>query len=248
MKDNTKILKIIIAFVIGCIVVGVFTYLITKNRINNKNSNPNNSSIYPIVTKNGNVDDYIVNSLLSYVGIKASNNIGTADVINKDLVELYTSNNDDIYILRFINDYALANNLFEAEEYRDENDSECYPLPADGIAGGDWADHCYLLSENNFNKIKELYKLKYSFDEISTNNKVNGYYLYKEHSIMGGIWNDYDYTIKSANYTNNDKTEIVIETTRVTNTNLEKNIANDKILYFFTKDNDNWYIKSIEKN
>ena len=247
MEKNSGILKIIIAFVVGCLVGALIMYFV-PDKEDNTNTNTD-SPIAPVVSRSGDVDDDTLNELLAYVDIESVNNIGTAGELNSVLVEYFSEGLATK--LDIINEYALANSLFESDEYTSEDDEECYPINEGDAVSGVRADHCYLLSKNSFNEINELYALDFDFSAFELaypTYVVDGQYLYKQRIIIGGIWNEYVYNINSAKYTNTDKSEILIETTRITNTNLEQNIATENISYTFEKNDDNWYIKKIVVN
>lgn len=207
-EKEEKSLKVkVIVLVILLVVLG--TYTLYSSFLSNKVSQ---------TSEDLSVSEKVKEQVLDYLGIDSKELTAYGD-LNVSLI-----NGGDLDIIEA---YAKANNLFESEEY--VNDVECISSLSETRSG--MQSICYLLSEDNFNKIAHLYGLNgfmnmfpheiYNDNMDTVYDDGEYYYVYRTFTPVGGIWNDYEYKIDSINYINS-----------------EKNIATDKISYIIKVNNE----------
>ena len=206
-KNNTGIIIAVVVVVI-VLVVGAF-FLLKDNGetvVDNK------------------LDETTKNLVLSYVGIDQD---GKPNGFNDDVVARGISG-DNYNIKEFINEYATVNNMFETEEYFNDEVEGCEnDNDNDGITR-----KCFLLSKEKFNKITSDYNFDYDFDDLEDEYKIDGKYVYKYRIAVSLTFSEYKYVINSAIYEDEAKTKIVLDTTRE-ETDLETNVKTTNVIKFY---------------
>ena len=223
-KNNTGI---IIAVVVVLVIVGVVAFFLLRD--NGKT---------PMGGNDNKLDDNTLNNSLTYLGIGTD---GKPEAYNNDIVARGISG-DNYDIEGFVIQYAEVKNLFEKDEYVNDNVKGCETNNDEG----DFKRSCFLLSKDDFNMITEKYNLDYNYDKVSNDNKVDGKYLYKKQVVIEGNFNEYKYTINSAVYEDEAKSKIVIDTTRDINDLLTDTKSSENIKFYLTKTGDNVIFDKVE--
>lgn len=223
-KNNTGI---IIAVVVVLVIVGVVAFFLLRD--NGKT---------PMGGNDNKLDDNTLNNSLTYLGIGTD---GKPEAYNNDIVARGISG-DNYDIEGFVIQYAEVKNLFEKDEYVNDNVKGCETNNDEG----DFKRSCFLLSKDDFNMITEKYNLDYNYDKVSNDNKVDGKYLYKKQVVIEGNFNEYKYTINSAVYEDEAKSKIVIDTTRDINDLLTDTKSSENIKFYLTKTGDNVVFDKVE--
>ena len=222
-KNNTGI---IIAVVVVLVIVGVVAFFLLRGGKTPMGGNDNK------------LDDNTLNNSLTYLGIGTD---GKPEAYNNDIVARGISG-DNYDIEGFVIQYAEVKNLFEKDEYVNDNVKGCETNNDEG----DFKRSCFLLSKDDFNMITEKYNLDYNYDKVSNDNKVDGKYLYKKQVVIEGNFNEYKYTINSAVYEDEAKSKIVIDTTRDINDLLTDTKSSENIKFYLTKTGDNVIFDKVE--
>lgn len=221
-KNNSKVGIIIAVIVVAVVamVVGIFFVFNGKTVIDN------------------NVDESTKNNVLTYLGIDSD---GKPNAFNDDIVARGFSA-ENYNVLEFVNEYASVNNLFDTEEYFNDNINGCENNnDVDGVTR-----KCFLMSKDNFNMITQNYSLDYDFDKLDDNNKAEGKYLYKYQLAVSFEVSSFIYTVNSAVYEDDAKSKIVLDTTRV-ETDLETNDKRtDSIKFYLVKNGDQFLFDKVE--
>lgn len=223
-KNNTGI---IIAVVVVLVIVGVVAFFLLRD--NGKT---------PMGGNDNKLDDNTLNNSLTYLGIGTD---GKPEAYNNDIVARGISG-DNYDVEGFVIQYAEVKNLFEKDEYVNDNVKGCETNNDEG----DFKRSCFLLSKDDFNMITEKYNLDYNYDKVSNDNKVDGKYLYKKQVVIEGNFNEYKYTINSAVYEDEAKSKIVIDTTRDINDLLTDTKSSENIKFYLTKTGDNVVFDKVE--
>lgn len=223
-KNNTGI---IIAVVVVLVIVGVVAFFLLRD--NGKT---------PMGGNDNKLDDNTLNNSLTYLGIGTD---GKPEAYNNDIVARGISG-DNYDVEGFVIQYAEVKNLFEKDEYVNDNVKGCETNNDEG----DFKRSCFLLSKDDFNMITEKYNLDYNYDKVSNDNKVDGKYLYKKQVVIEGNFNEYKYTINSAVYEDEAKSKIVIDTTRDINDLLTDTKSSENIKFYLTKTGDNVIFDKVE--
>lgn len=223
-KNNTGI---IIAVVVVLVIVGVVAFFLLRD--NGKT---------PMGGNDNKLDDNTLNNSLTYLGIGTD---GKPEAYNNDIVARGISG-DNYDVEGFVIQYAEVKNLFEKDEYVNDNVKGCETNNDEG----DFKRSCFLLSKDDFNMITEKYNLDYNYDKVSNDNKVDGKYLYKKQVVIEGNFSEYKYTINSAIYEDEAKSKIVIDTTRDINDLLTDTKSSENIKFYLTKTGDNVVFDKVE--
>lgn len=223
-KNNTGI---IIAVVVVLVIVGVVAFFLLRD--NGKT---------PMGGNDNKLDDNTLNNSLTYLGIGTD---GKPEAYNNDIVARGISG-DNYDVEGFVIQYAEVKNLFEKDEYVNDNVKGCETNNDEG----DFKRSCFLLSKDDFNMITEKYNLDYNYDKVSNDNKVDGKYLYKKQVVIEGNFSEYKYTINSAVYEDEAKSKIVIDTTRDINDLLTDTKSSENIKFYLTKTGDNVVFDKVE--
>lgn len=223
-KNNTGI---IIAVVVVLVIVGVVAFFLLRD--NGKT---------PMGGNDNKLDDNTLNNSLTYLGIGTD---GKPEAYNNDIVARGISG-DNYDVEGFVIQYAEVKNLFEKDEYVNDNVKGCETNNDEG----DFKRSCFLLSKDDFNMITEKYNLDYNYDKVSNDNKVDGKYLYKKQVVIEGNFNEYKYTINSAVYEDEAKSKIVIDTTRDINDLLTDTKSSENIKFYLKKTGDNVIFDKVE--
>ena len=224
-KKNNK--GIIIEVVVVLVIVGVVAFFLLRD--NGKT---------PMGGNDNKLDDNTLNNSLTYLGIGTD---GKPEAYNNDIVARGISG-DNYDIEGFVIQYAEVKNLFEKDEYVNDNVKGCETNNDEG----DFKRSCFLLSKDDFNMITEKYNLDYNYDKVSNDNKVDGKYLYKKQVVIEGNFNEYKYTINSAVYEDEAKSKIVIDSTRDINDLLTDTKSSENIKFYLTKTGDNVIFDKVE--
>ena len=224
-KNNTGI---IIAVVVVLVIVGVVAFFLLRG----------DGGKTPMGGNDNKLDDNTLNNSLTYLGIGTD---GKPEAYNNDIVARGISG-DNYDIEGFVIQYAEVKNLFEKDEYVNDNVKGCETNNDEG----DFKRSCFLLSKDNFNIITEKYNLDYNYDKVSNDNKVDGKYLYKKQVVIEGNFSEYKYTINSAVYEDEAKSKIVIDTTRDINDLLTDTKSSENIKFYLTKTGDNVIFDKVE--
>lgn len=224
-KNNTGI---IIAVVVVLVIVGVVAFFLLRG----------DGGKTPMGGNDNKLDDNTLNNSLTYLGIGTD---GKPEAYNNDIVARGISG-DNYDIEGFVIQYAEVKNLFEKDEYVNDNVKGCETNNDEG----DFKRSCFLLSKDDFNMITEKYNLDYNYDKVSNDNKVDGKYLYKKQVVIEGNFNEYKYTINSAVYEDEAKSKIVIDTTRDINDLLTDTKSSENIKFYLTKTGDNVIFDKVE--
>lgn len=222
-KNNTGI---IIAVVVVLVIVAVVAFFLLRGGKTPMGGNDNK------------LDDNTLNNSLTYLGIGTD---GKPEAYNNDIVARGISG-DNYDVEGFVIQYAEVKNLFEKDEYVNDNVKGCETNNDEG----DFKRSCFLLSKDDFNMITEKYNLDYNYDKVSNDNKVDGKYLYKKQVVIEGNFNEYKYTINSAVYEDEAKSKIVIDTTRDINDLLTDTKSSENIKFYLTKTGDNVIFDKVE--
>ena len=217
---------IIVAVVVVLVIVGVVAFFLLRG------------GKTPIGGNDNKLDDNTLNNSLTYLGIGTD---GKPEAYNNDIVARGISG-DNYDIEGFVIQYAEVKNLFEKDEYVNDNVKGCETNNDEG----DFKRSCFLLSKDDFNMITEKYNLDYNYDKVSNDNKVDGKYLYKKQVVIEGNFNEYKYTINSAVYEDEAKSKIVIDTTRDINDLLTDTKSSENIKFYLTKTGDNVIFDKVE--
>ena len=224
-KNNTGI---IIAVVVVLVIVGVVAFFLLRG----------DGGKTPMGGNDNKLDDNTLNNSLTYLGIGTD---GKPEAYNNDIVARGISG-DNYDIEGFVIQYAEVKNLFEKDEYVNDNVKGCETNNDEG----DFKRSCFLLSKDDFNMITEKYNLDYNYDKVSNDNKVDGKYLYKKQVVIEGNFSEYKYTINSAVYEDEAKSKIVIDTTRDINDLLTDTKSSENIKFYLTKTGDNVVFDKVE--
>ena len=224
-KNNTGI---IIAVVVVLVIVGVVAFFLLRG----------DGGKTPMGGNDNKLDDNTLNNSLTYLGIGTD---GKPEAYNNDIVARGISG-DNYDIEGFVIQYAEVKNLFEKDEYVNDNVKGCETNNDEG----DFQRSCFLLSKDDFNMITEKYNLDYNYDKVSNDNKVDGKYLYKKQVVIEGNFNEYKYTINSAVYEDEAKSKIVIDSTRDINDLLTDTKSSENIKFYLTKTGDNVIFDKVE--
>ena len=224
-KNNTGI---IIAVVVVLVIVSVVAFFLLRG----------DGGKTPMGGNDNKLDDNTLNNSLTYLGIGTD---GKPEAYNNDIVARGISG-DNYDIEGFVIQYAEVKNLFEKDEYVNDNVKGCETNNDEG----DFKRFCFLLSKDDFNMITEKYNLDYNYDKVSNDNKVDGKYLYKKQVVIEGNFNEYKYTINSAVYEDEAKSKIVIDTTRDINDLLTDTKSSENIKFYLTKTGDNVIFDKVE--
>ena len=224
-KNNTGI---IIAVVVVLVIVGVVAFFLLRG----------DGGKTPMGGNDNKLDDNTLNNSLTYLGIGTD---GKPEAYNNDIVARGISG-DNYDIEGFVIQYAEVKNLFEKDEYVNDNVKGCETNNDEG----DFKRSCFLLSKDDFNMITEKYNLDYNYDKVSNDNKVDGKYLYKKQVVIEGNFSEYKYTINSAVYEDEAKSKIVIDTTRDINDLLTDTKSSENIKFYLTKTGDNVIFDKVE--
>lgn len=224
-KNNTGI---IIAVVVVLVIVGVVAFFLLRG----------DGGKTPMGGNDNKLDDNTLNNSLTYLGIGTD---GKPEAYNNDIVARGISG-DNYDIEGFVIQYAEVKNLFEKDEYVNDNVKGCETNNDEG----DFKRSCFLLSKDDFNMITEKYNLDYNYDKVSNDNKVDGKYLYKKQVVIEGNFNEYKYTINSAVYEDEAKSKIVIDSTRDINDLLTDTKSSENIKFYLTKTGDNVIFDKVE--
>lgn len=224
-KNNTGI---IIAVVVVLVIVGVVAFFLLRG----------DGGKTPMGGNDNKLDDNTLNNSLTYLGIGTD---GKPEAYNNDIVARGISG-DNYDVEGFVIQYAEVKNLFEKDEYVNDNVKGCETNNDEG----DFKRSCFLLSKDDFNMITEKYNLDYNYDKVSNDNKVDGKYLYKKQVVIEGNFNEYKYTINSAVYEDEAKSKIVIDTTRDINDLLTDTKSSENIKFYLTKTGDNVIFDKVE--
>ena len=217
---------IIVAVVVVLVIVGVVAFFLLRG------------GKTPIGGNDNKLDDNTLNNSLTYLGIGTD---GKPEAYNNDIVARGISG-DNYDVEGFVIQYAEVKNLFEKDEYVNDNVKGCETNNDEG----DFKRSCFLLSKDDFNMITEKYNLDYNYDKVSNDNKVDGKYLYKKQVVIEGNFNEYKYTINSAVYEDEAKSKIVIDTTRDINDLLTDTKSSENIKFYLTKTGDNVIFDKVE--
>lgn len=224
-KNNTGI---IIAVVVVLIIVAVVAFFLMRGDGENK----------PVGGNDNKVDDQTLELSLLYLGIGKD---GKPREYNNDIVAIAFSG-DNYDFEEFVVQYAIAENLFEKEEYVNDNVKGCETNNDEG----DFKRSCFLLSKDNFNMITEKYNFDYNYDKVADENKVDGKYIYKKQVVIEGEFSEYNYTVNSAVYEDEAKTKIVIDTTRDMTDLLTETKSSENIKFYLVKNGNNVIIDKVE--
>lgn len=224
-KNNTGI---IIAVVVVLVIVSVVAFFLLRG----------DGGKTPMGGNDNKLDDNTLNNSLTYLGIGTD---GKPEAYNNDIVARGISG-DNYDIEGFVIQYAEVKNLFEKDEYVNDNVKGCETNNDEG----DFKRSCFLLSKDDFNMITEKYNLDYNYDKVSNDNKVDGKYLYKKQVVIEGNFSEYKYTINSAIYEDEAKSKIVIDTTRDINDLLTDTKSSENIKFYLTKTGDNVVFDKVE--
>ena len=224
-KNNTGI---IIAVVVVLVIVGVVAFFLLRG----------DGGKTPMGGNDNKLDDNTLNNSLTYLGIGTD---GKPEAYNNDIVARGISG-DNYDVEGFVIQYAEVKNLFEKDEYVNDNVKGCETNNDEG----DFKRSCFLLSKDDFNMITEKYNLDYNYDKVSNDNKVDGKYLYKKQVVIEGNFNEYKYTINSAVYEDEAKSKIVIDSTRDINDLLTDTKSSENIKFYLTKTGDNVIFDKVE--
>lgn len=224
-KNNTGI---IIAVVVVLVIVGVVAFFLLRGDGGKTSMGGNDNKL----------DDNTLNNSLTYLGIGTD---GKPEAYNNDIVARGISG-DNYDVEGFVIQYAEVKNLFEKDEYVNDNVKGCETNNDEG----DFKRSCFLLSKDDFNMITEKYNLDYNYDKVSNDNKVDGKYLYKKQVVIEGNFSEYKYTINSAVYEDEAKSKIVIDTTRDINELLTDTKSSENIKFYLTKTGDNVIFDKVE--
>ena len=217
---------IIVAVVVVLVIVGVVAFFLLRG------------GKTPIGGNDNKLDDNTLNNSLTYLGIGTD---GKPEAYNNDIVARGISG-DNYDVEGFVIQYAEVKNLFEKDEYVNDNVKGCETNNDEG----DFKRSCFLLSKDDFNMITEKYNLDYNYDKVSNDNKVDGKYLYKKQVVIEGNFNEYKYTINSAVYEDEAKSKIVIDSTRDINDLLTDTKSSENIKFYLTKTGDNVIFDKVE--
>lgn len=224
-KNNTGI---IIAVAVVLVIVVVVAFFMLRG----------NGGETPVNGNDNKLDDQTLNLSLSYLGIGED---GKPIAYNNNIVDRGISG-DNYDVEGFVIQYATDNNLFEKDEYVNDNVSGCETNNDEG----DFKRSCFLLSKDNFNMITERYNIDYNYDKVASDNKVDGKYLYKKQVVIEGNFSEYNYVINSAVYEDEAKTKIVIDTTRNMKDLLTDETSSENIKFYLTKTGDNVVFDKVE--
>lgn len=224
-KNNTGI---IIAVVVVLVIVSVVAFFLLRG----------DGGKTPMGGNDNKLDDNTLNNSLTYLGIGTD---GKPEAYNNDIVARGISG-DNYDVEGFVIQYAEVKNLFEKDEYVNDNVKGCETNNDEG----DFKRSCFLLSKDDFNMITEKYNLDYNYDKVSNDNKVDGKYLYKKQVVIEGNFSEYKYTINSAIYEDEAKSKIVIDTTRDINDLLTDTKSSENIKFYLTKTGDNVVFDKVE--
>ena len=219
---------IIVAVVVVLVIVGVVAFFLLRG----------DGGKTPMGGNDNKLDDNTLNNSLTYLGIGTD---GKPEAYNNDIVARGISG-DNYDVEGFVIQYAEVKNLFEKDEYVNDNVKGCETNNDEG----DFKRSCFLLSKDDFNMITEKYNLDYNYDKVSNDNKVDGKYLYKKQVVIEGNFNEYKYTINSAVYEDEAKSKIVIDTTRDINDLLTDTKSSENIKFYLTKTGDNVIFDKVE--
>ena len=218
---------IIVAVVVVLVIVSVVAFFLLRG-----------DGKTPIGGNDNKLDDNTLNNTLTYLGIGTD---GKPEAYNNDIVARGISG-DNYDVEGFVIQYAEVKNLFEKDEYVNDNVKGCETNNDEG----DFKRSCFLLSKDDFNMITEKYNLDYNYDKVSNDNKVDGKYLYKKQVVIEGNFSEYKYTINSAVYEDEAKSKIVIDTTRDINDLLTDTKSSENIKFYLTKTGDNVVFDKVE--
>lgn len=225
-KNNTGI---IVAVVVVLVIVAVVVFFLLSGKGGDET----------LITGNDNkLDDQTLNLSLSYLGIGAD---GKPNGFN-DAVVARGISGDNYDVEEFVIQYATVNNLFEKDEYVNDNVKGCETNNDEG----DFKRFCFLLSKDDFNMITKKYNIDYNYDKVDTENKVDGKYLYKKQVVIEGNFSEYKYTINSAVYEDEAKTKIVIDTTRDITDLLTEAKSVENIKFYLTKNENEVVFDKVE--
>ena len=224
-KNNTGI---IIAVVVVLVIVGVVAFFLLRG----------DGGKTPMGGNDNKLDDNTLNNSLTYLGIGTD---GKPEAYNNDIVARGISG-DNYDVEGFVIQYAEVKNLFEKDEYVNDNVKGCETNNDEG----DFKRFCFLLSKDDFNMITKKYNIDYNYDKVDTENKVDGKYLYKKQVVIEGNFSEYKYTINSAVYEDEAKTKIVIDTTRDITDLLTEAKSVENIKFYLTKNENEVVFDKVE--
>lgn len=220
-KKNTSLILVIVASI--CVVVLLCVVLFTGNNEEG-----------PVDKK---LDVATLNIVLNYLGISED---GSVNDFNDDIVKK-TILGDKYDPIDLIIEYANVNKLFDSQEYINDDVEGCESNNDDFLT-----KQCFLLPKKHFDMISDSYNLGIHFSDLSDDKKLNDNFLYKSQIAVDMSFSSYNYTVNSANYLNDEKTEILLDATRVTTTLYSDEKRYDNYKFYLTKNGDKVLLTNVE--
>lgn len=183
------------------------------------------------------LDESSLNKALVYLGIGSD---GVPNDFNDDIVRK-TITGDKYNPYDLINEYARVNNLFNAEEYLNDNVAGC-EYDNDQVI----IQECYLLSREKFDMIVNLYNLNVTFDNVDVKNKVEDSYLYRHRIAVAGNHSLFKYNINSALFTDENKNSIVIDATREVTSIFDNSTEYENYKFYLSVNENGYLLENVE--